>query len=459
MTDSPRLSRRATLLGMGTLGAGLFPGAAPSRADSPQDDWRQTIRDKVATTPLVDTHEHLPDESVRLAGTGFPCDDWALLLTHYFDDDLRVAGMTPENVDRLSSKEVAPLDKWKILEPFWPLTKNTGYGQAVSATFSELYGIDEVSAKTVPEIDAAYRRTRRPGFYNTILREKCNILACVVDNAAAPYYETNMPKLLPQAIRVDSFLFPGKNDPFAKAAGIELKTLADWHTVVDGYLDKYCPLAASIKVASAYRRDIDFERVPDSDAEKPFARRLNGENVSSEERKRIEDHLFWHIIDKATQFNLPIQMHLGYYAGSNGMPLRRVRENAASAAELCRMGSETRFAFMHIAYPYQNELLAVAKQYTNAYLDMCWSWIIDPVGTKQFLKQCLTTAPANKPMVFGADYRPVENVVGHAVIARRGTAEALVELVEEGWISTDDAMFLADRVMHQNAKDVFRLPA
>ena len=115
MDDSPRLSRRATLLGMGTLGAGLLGTGTPSRADASRDpeNWRQAVRDKVAKTPLLDTHEHLPDESVRLAGTGFPCDDWALLLMHYFRDDLVVAGMSRPALDRLFAKDVAPLDKWK----------------------------------------------------------------------------------------------------------------------------------------------------------------------------------------------------------------------------------------------------------------------------------------------------------------------------------------------------------
>jgi hypothetical protein len=41
-------------------------------------------------------------------------------------------------------------------------------------------------------------------------------------------------------------------------------------------------------------------------------------------------------------------------------------------------------------------LLAVAKQYSNAYIDMCWSWIINPVAAKDFLKKYLVTVPANK---------------------------------------------------------------
>ncbi len=45
----------------------------------------------------------------------------------------------------------------------------------------------------------------------------------------------------------------------------------------------------------------------------------------------------------------------------------------------------------------------------------------------------------------GGDYVPVEQAPGRAVIARRGIAPALTELVEEGWLSPADAMDLTVR--------------
>jgi hypothetical protein len=112
---------------------------------------------------------------------------------------------------------------------------------------------------------------------------------------------------------------------------------------------------------------------------------------------------------------------------------------------------------MHICYPYYEELIAVAKHWTNAFVDMCWSWIINPIAAKDFLKKYLMTAPANKLLTFGGDYLYVEQVLGHAAIARRGIAIALSELVEEGWLSLDDALALVDPIMHANARRIFRL--
>ena len=164
-------------------------------------------------------------------------------------------------------------------------------------------------------------------------------------------------------------------------------------------------------------------------------------------------------MEKATANNLPVKMHTGYYAGENEMPLSRVRNNPGSACELCRAAPDTRFVFMHICWPYYEEMIAAAKQYTNAYIDMCWAWIINPVGAKDFLKKYLVTAPANKVFTFGADYIFVENVVGHAIMARQGITQALSELVDEGWLLLDDALDLVEPIMRGNARRVFDLQA
>ena len=84
-------------------------------------------------------------------------------------------------------------------------------------------------------------------------------------------------------------------------------------------------------------------------------------------------------------------------------------------------------------------------------------WIINPLAAKDFLKKYLVTAPANKIFTFGGDYLSVEQVLGHALMARQGIALALCELVEEGWLGLADAVELVDPIMRGNARRAFRL--
>jgi predicted TIM-barrel fold metal-dependent hydrolase len=80
---------------------------------------------------------------------------------------------------------------------------------------------------------------------------------------------------------------------------------------------------------------------------------------------------------------------------------------------------ETKFVLMHIAYPYQDEAISLAKHYTNAFVDLCWAWIINPAASVRLVKEFVLAAPANKLFTFGGDYLFPECVYGHAKIARR----------------------------------------
>jgi len=117
-----------------------------------------------------------------------------------------------------------------------------------------------------------------------------------------------------------------------------------------------------------------------------------------------------------------------------------------------------RFVIMHITYPYQDEAIVLAKHYPNAYIDLCWAWIINPVASVRFVKEFLKAAPANKLFTFGGDYTLVEMVPGHARMARQGLAQAVSELVDEGWVESRDVHDLVERLMRGNAHEVFDYP-
>jgi predicted TIM-barrel fold metal-dependent hydrolase len=463
MTRGNRISRRDTLAGMGALGATTILGSKAAEAGDSDLPGRihPAIAEKVFAAPLIDTHEHLIEEKDRLAGTDHPrvgADDWSLLLSHYLDSDLAVAGMSGDVHDRFFSAQTDPVDKWRLLEPYWPAVKNTGYGQAVRIAVRRLYDVNDLSSATVRRVQAGYEKTRRPGFYRRILCEMGKIESCQVNCLGAPFGESDMPTLLMQDISIVG-MFAGPNlNAFGKPTGIEVASLADWHRVIDWWFEKYGKYAVAVKSQNAYSREIDYEQVPAEKVEAIFKKRLANEPLSGQERKAMEDHLFWYAAGKATEHKLPVKLHTGYYAGQGYMPQGRLLHNPGSASDLCRAAPDTPFVFMHICYPYYEELISVAKHYANAHIDMCWSWIINPVSAKEFLKKFLVTAPANKVLTFGGDYIPVEPVLGHATIGRQGIALALSELVEEGWVSVPDALELADLIMHQNARRIFHLP-
>jgi predicted TIM-barrel fold metal-dependent hydrolase len=451
----------ATTVPTAVVAADAVVAPSSPRSDATTGSAGQAIRDRVFQTRIVDTHEHLVEERERIqfaASSRLPCDDWALLFSHYLNSDLVNAGMPKADLDRFLAPGLDPVAKWRLLAPHWPAARHTGYAQAVRIAIRELYGVAELSEKTVPDVQAGYERTRKPGFYRQILGERARIESCQVNCITGDAFkESDQPTLLMQDISIVG-MFAGPNfKQYAPRTGIEPKSLADWHRVIDWWFDRYARYAVAVKSQQAYSRDIDYARVPPEQAEPVFAKIVEKAPVTREERKLLEDHLFWYAVDKATAHGLPVKLHTGYYAGHDSMPLGRLRTNMGSAAELCRLSPATKFVFMHIGYPHYEELLALAKHWSNAHVDMCWAWIINPIAAKDYLKKHIVTVAANKVLPFGADYVPVEPVLGHAVLARHGIAQALTELVSEGWLSLEEALELVDPILHGNAHRLFRL--
>ncbi|MHB8952664.1 MAG: amidohydrolase family protein [Pirellulaceae bacterium] len=467
MNEEYRESRRSALKTVSAVGAaalfggsaGSMPVLASSEPPAQPTDLRTEVFAKVWNTPFIDTHEHLCDEHERLptAGASRGAEDWTVVLSGYLGSDLLTAGMPGDAHGKFYAQGLSPTEKWKLLAPYWPAVKNTGYGQAARISLRELYGVTELSAESVEQVQAGYEKLRRPGFYRQVLCDMSKIESCQVNYLGSPFLESEMPALMMQDLSIVG-MYAGPNlEMLGQPAGIAATALADWHRVIDWWFDKYGSYAVAVKSQDAYRRDIDYAQIPAEQVETAFRKKAAGEPVGPDQQKALEDHLFWYAVGKATERQLPVKLHTGYYAGQNGMPLSRLIHNAGSACELCRLAPAASFVFMHICYPYYEELIAVAKHWTNAVVDMCWSWIINPIAAKDFLKKFLVTAPANKILTFGGDYLYVEQVLGHAHVARQGIALALSELVEEGWLSRDDALELIDPIMHGNARRIFRL--
>jgi hypothetical protein len=420
---------------------------------------RQELDRRIQETMFIDTHEHLLEESTRLGRPGNhnlnPCDDFALLFKHYAEDDLQSAGMPPAALEQFFSPSLEPAAKWRLVEPFWRRCRHTGYLQAVSRTAQTLFGESAWNAVAAERVTTQMRAQARPGFYRRVLAT-AGVERCQVNSLEAPLVcDTQYPDLLQQDLSLLPLSTYVNVDLLRRVSGMTVASLADWHRVLDWTFDHFGPRIVAVKSQAAYARRLDFAAVPMEDAAPLFARHLQGETLAPTERKALEDHLLRECVRRAQEHDLPVKLHCGYYAGTGRMPLERVRRNAADLCPLLSDFPQAKFVLMHIGYPYQDEYIALAKHYPNVWVDLCWAWIVSPLAAVRFVKESLLTAPANKLLTFGGDYAVVEPIVGHAAIARQGLAQALDELVDEGWLAPAAALALVEPLMRGNALALF----
>lgn len=422
------------------------------------------LTELIDATPWIDTHEHLLEERHRLRDDAYefievlgdpaviPADWTGLIVWGYALDDLVSAGLALASAEAFKRDGLGPLEKWDLVAPYIEAARLTGYMRAVDLTTQRLFG-QRVSRSTCAEIDRGCRELRRPGYYRYVLNDVANVERCQVNSLEAdPFCETATPDLLDQDISLVG-LVRGRHARAEHLSGIEVGTLDDYVQVIEWVFAQYAHRAVAAKCMWAYFRSLAVGPI-DGPPRQAFERlRRDGEDHA--DRRRVEDFLFRRCLELATEAGLPVKLHLGSLAHNGNPHLCEIYGCVADVTRLVQEYPRTTFVLMHMAWPQQEQLLALAKHQPNVVAEMSWTWIVAPRSACEFVQRFLTTVPATKLLCFGADYLTVENVVGHAELARRGLQCALEGLVESDWLTIENAMDLVPLLMRGNAQRIF----
>lgn len=104
--------------------------------------------------------------------------------------------------------------------------------------------------------------------------------------------------------------------------GLPVRNLEECHQAIDSYFERYATQAVAIKNQSAYERRMNYANVWAEDAAPLLERLAGGESpLTDAEATALQDHLWRYCISQATNYDLPVKLHTGYFAGSNSMPL------------------------------------------------------------------------------------------------------------------------------------------
>jgi hypothetical protein len=401
----------------------------------------------IQETPLVDTHEHLRKEREWVEEGPDVLQD---LFGNYVPADLIVAGARSEAMRRLmdaSDPDIA--GRFAGIRDAWEATRFTGYGEAVRLIAEKVYGLPELSPASLEQAQAKLAGFRRPGERLRLLRETARLDHTQTDDFCWP--------CLPDASGPDFFLYDlswagfcggeVKPEPIQKETGITVGDLESLRRAMAALFDKYGSCAIAVKAQHAYNRTLRWEERPDADAARALERTLAG-TAAETDRLCLGDWCWARGVEEAIRHNLPFKLHTGYYAGTGGMPVDRIR--AGNLCALLKRYPEARFVLMHIAYPYNDELVAIAKHYPNVWVDLCWAWSIDPFSSCDFVRRFLHAVPANKLFAFGGDTSWPTSSAAYAIQARSWLTRALEAEVAAGDLTEKQAIEVATRWMRAN---------
>jgi hypothetical protein len=424
---------------------------------APAAGFEQRIKSYVDKMKVVDTHEHLEDQAGWIRPGKL---DFMLLLQHYAYDDIRSAGMPKQTFNTLLTDSLTVMEKWNILKPYWQQTFNTAYCRAALLTADKLFGIKDLNENTVEPLSAKIKQAYQTDWYNTVLNEKCNIDYFLVDEDKTMLSD---PKTFKHVKRLGEFIFAvsaQKIEGIAKEQNTSIRNLDDFVTALGVTFHK--ALAhnnVAIKIGVAYERDLYFEDVSKEKAEEVFRKimalpagqilKYNGPEI-----KPLQDYMVHRILDLARETNTPIQFHTGLQAGDGNYI---DNSNPTHLTNLFLKYRDVKFILFHGGYPFGGELAAVAKGFKNVYIDMCWLYIISPSYSIRYLHEWLETVPASKIMAFGGDFRNVENVYGHLLFAKQIVTKVLAEKVRDGYFTEQEALKIAQLILHDNAVRILNL--
>ncbi|MGI8688317.1 MAG: amidohydrolase family protein [Thermomicrobiales bacterium] len=428
------------------------------------------LAEYIAAIRVIDTHSHMQSD-LQWEENG-PRDVLVDLFGMYSRDDLAIAGATPEAVARLLDGTNPDIEgRFAAVADAWQAMQYTGYGEAVRIVASQLYGIEEITGPTARQAQPQLDMLRTAAGSLHILRDRANLDHIQIDGGL------QVPESTPGA--ADFFLRDLSwvrfcNGDFSaefratlvEMTGVTVTDLASLDRAMETLFEQNGPCSIAVKSQHAYQRTLAWQEWDDASAERALrailANEPGTEGSESPARLCLGDWCVGRGAELAGGYHLPFKIHTGYLAGtatvantSDWMPLQRLR--AANLTPLLSTYPQTRFVLMHIAYPYDAEVLAIAKHFPNAYVDLCWAWSIDPMMSMDFVRRFLHTAPINKLFGFGDDTRTPTMAYGYATQMRRWLTRALEAEIADGFLTATEAMDIATRLLRSNQQACFNI--
>ncbi|MDQ6601161.1 MAG: amidohydrolase family protein [Chloroflexota bacterium] len=426
------------------------------------------LAEHIATIRVIDTHSHM-ESDLQWEKNG-PPDVLVDLFGMYSRDDLVVAGAASAAVERLLDGADPDIEgRFDAIAGAWHAMQFTGYGEVVRIVASQLYGIEELSGPAARQAQTRLDTLRTAEGCLHLLRDRAKLDHIQIDSGL---HEPERSAIAPDFYLYDLSwagfcrcdLSTERRALLAEMTDVTVTDLASLRRAMETLFERYGPQSIAVKSQHAYQRTLSWQERDDASASRALQAILanDPDTTGSESPARLclGDWCLARGAELAETYGLPFKIHTGYLAGTathastgDGMPLQRLR--AANLTPLLTRYPRTRFVLMHISYPYDAELLAIAKRFPNAYVDLCWAWSIDPVTSGEFVRRFLHTAPINKLFGFGDDTRTPTMAYGYAVQMRRWLTRTLEAEVVDGLLTTTQAMDIATQLLRSNQQACF----
>ena len=429
-----------------------------TRTDS--DELYKRLRNEIQEIKIVDAHDHLPPEEQWLGQEA----DFVSLLG-YAGLDMVYAGMPADEL----APGLSAVEKWERARPYWRHVRNTGGGALCRRALALYCGVDDLDDAAIPIIQDKLEALRKPGLYRRLFREKHNIAVCVNHDFTSPIAVPSSSEFFAPLLYTSNYSrVQTRNDVHALevASGRDIYSLKTYLQALDSVIEQGVQngIVGLKWHRLAYLRDMHYPIEDPHVAEKCLGRILQmparegsaGDTpVGFDEMIPFQNLIQHHLVQRAIELDLAVQIHTGTLGGSYGAQISHT--NPTHLVNLFLQYPQARFNLLHASYPYMRELGALVKLFPNVYINTAWFEVLSPRAAKQFLWEWITSIPTNKILAFGGDHHCVLLSCAYAELVRDNLAELLATEVSEGHMSEDAALDVARSLLRENAWEHFQL--
>jgi len=298
-------------------------------------------------------------------------------------------------------------------------------------------------------------RHKNPHAHLEILKQQGKYLHAVQDSYWDYGYDLDHPDFFSPTMRVDMFvtschptlLDHDRNSPFISYPGIPTNNFDDYLDFIkELFINWRQNGAVAMKSASAYERTIQYNEVDYKTAKQLFYKA--NDEISWEDRIVYGDFMFNWFCGLSRELDVPFQIHTGLAELSGSHPLLFESTIARYPA--------VQFVLFHSGYPWYSDILGLAHNYDNVFIDMVWAPIISTTGAVDALHQYIEVAQSSDLIGWGSDTWTSEEAVGAVLAWKYVVSKVLAEKIEAGYFDFSKAEVLAQKLMYKNNAALYR---
>lgn len=341
-------------------------------------------------------------------------------------------------------------------EAFLEKVRHKSYFIWIEKALQQLYGFQEriTTANWTAVSGRIAAAHRNPGHHLSILRKECGYHHIILDAYWKPGDDNGHADLFTPTFRLDTF-FSGYDPEKPDHDGVTLKDLygqqppdspeefALW--LERKVRERKARGCIALKCAIAYERDLLFRPATAMEAAPAFSRSADG--PSRQDVRNFQDWLFHEICRIAAKEELPLQIHTGLGQLYGTRPLALLDAITAHP--------ETRFVLFHCGFPWTDDINALLHAHPNVYPDLCWVPLLSPTVASRVMRELIEIGTSDK-LCWGCDTWTSEESLGALLALRQTLSRSLASLVEEDYFSLDDALLMAENILHHNAAHLYR---